>query len=43
MSLGAEALSLAATQAMVDGHAKAQQAMINKMQSMYANANVPLS
>lgn len=41
---GAEALSLAASQAMVDGYAKAQSSMMTKMQAMYADSgiNMPL-
>ena len=42
LSQGSEAVSLAASQAMVDAHAKSQQTMISKMQQMYANAGVPL-
>ena len=33
---GSEAASLAATQAMVDAHAKAQNAMMSKMQALYS-------
>jgi DNA-binding protein YbaB len=39
---GAEAVSLAASQAMVDGHAKSQNAMMTKMQALYSGAGVPV-
>lgn len=35
LSQGADAVSLASTQAMVDAHAKATQAMMSKMQALY--------
>jgi len=43
MSLSSEALSLAATQAMVDGHSKAQQVMLGRMQALYASTGIPAS
>lgn len=36
LSQGAEAVSLASSQAMLDAHMKSQQAMMAKMQSLYA-------
>eukprot|EP01041_Mallomonas_annulata_P011354 gene11354-23763_t len=41
MSLGAEGVSLACTQAMVDGFNKAQQTMMGRMQSLYSGAGLP--
>lgn len=37
---GSEAASLAATQALLDGHAKSQQVMMQKMQQLYGNAGI---
>jgi DNA-binding protein YbaB len=39
---GAEAVSLAASQAMVDGHTKSQNTMMSRMQALYAGAGVPV-
>jgi DNA-binding protein YbaB len=41
MSLGAEALSVASSQAMVDGFQKAQTTMMSRMQALYAGAGIP--
>ena len=38
----ADELSLACSQAMIDGHKRSQQAMVAKMQKMYADAGVPM-
>ena len=42
LSQGSEAVSLAASQAMVDGYTKSQQTMMSRMQAMYAEAGVNL-
>jgi len=39
---GAEAVSLSCSQAMVDAYTKSQNAMMAKMQAMYAGAGVPI-
>ena len=39
--MSAEDLSLAASQAMADGHKRAQATMMNRMSQMYADAGVP--
>ena len=41
LSLGSEAVSLACTQAMADGHAKSQNAMMQRMQQLYSSASGP--
>eukprot|EP00596_Hydrurales_sp_CCMP1899_P009288 CAMPEP_0119033112 /NCGR_PEP_ID=MMETSP1177-20130426/106_1 /TAXON_ID=2985 /ORGANISM="Ochromonas sp, Strain CCMP1899" /LENGTH=159 /DNA_ID=CAMNT_0006989583 /DNA_START=48 /DNA_END=527 /DNA_ORIENTATION=+ len=38
---GGEAVSLASTQAMVDGHTKSQNTMMQRMQALYSGAGVP--
>jgi DNA-binding protein YbaB len=40
LAQGADAVSLATSQAMVDGYTKSQAAMMQKVQSMYAEAGV---
>lgn len=42
MEQGAEAVSLASTQAMVDAHKKSQNAMMEKMSALYSGAGVPM-
>lgn len=42
MEQGAEAVSLASTQAMVDAHKKSQEAMMAKMSALYSGAGVPM-
>ena len=42
MDQGAEAVSLASTQAMVDAHKKSQEAMMTKMSALYSGAGVPM-
>lgn len=42
MEQGAEAVSLASTQAMVDAHKKSQDAMMAKMSALYSGAGVPM-
>jgi DNA-binding protein YbaB len=42
LTQGSEAVSLAATQAMVDGHTKSQETMIRRMQELYAGAGIPM-
>ena len=42
MAQGAEAVSLASTQAMVDAHKKSQETMMTKMQALYSGAGVPM-
>ena len=39
--MSAEELSMATTQAMADGHKRAQETMMNRMSAMYADAGVP--
>jgi hypothetical protein len=41
LSQGAEAASLAATQAVIDAHGKASGLMMQKVQSMYSSAGLP--
>lgn len=36
LAQGAEAVSIAASQAVVDAHMKSQQAMVQKMQALYS-------
>lgn len=42
LSQGAEAVSLAATQAMKEGHEKSQMNMVARMQALYANAGIQM-
>eukprot|EP00600_Ochromonadales_sp_CCMP1393_P007829 CAMPEP_0174963366 /NCGR_PEP_ID=MMETSP0004_2-20121128/5290_1 /TAXON_ID=420556 /ORGANISM="Ochromonas sp., Strain CCMP1393" /LENGTH=161 /DNA_ID=CAMNT_0016211983 /DNA_START=33 /DNA_END=518 /DNA_ORIENTATION=- len=39
---GGEAVSLAATQAMVDGYTKSQETMMTRMQALYSGAGIPM-
>lgn len=39
---GADAVSLATSQAMVDGYTKAQQTMMQRMQALYSEAGITL-
>ena len=41
LTQGAEAVSLACTQAMADGHAKSQAAMVQRMQALYSGVGAP--
>jgi DNA-binding protein YbaB len=41
-SKGAEAVSKACTEAMLDGHTKAQEAMMARMQAMYQGSGMPM-
>lgn len=42
LSQGSDAVSLACSQAMIDGHTKATTMMITRMQALYAGAGIPM-
>jgi DNA-binding protein YbaB len=42
LALGADAVSLATTQAVLEGHAKSQAAMMSRMQELYAGLGLPM-
>jgi DNA-binding protein YbaB len=42
LALGADAVSLAATQAVLEAHAKSQAAMMGRMQELYAGLGLPM-
>lgn len=42
LSQGAEAVSLATTQAIIDGHQKSSQTMMTKMQALYSQFGLPM-
>jgi DNA-binding protein YbaB len=42
LALGADAVSLATTQAVLEGHAKSQAAMMGRMQELYAGLGLPM-
>lgn len=42
LALGADSVSLAATQAVLDGHTKSQAMMMGRMQELYASLGLPM-